>query len=320
MNQALLEVQDLRTEFFSKKESLTVVKDLSFSVAPGRVLGVAGESGCGKSAAALSIMGLLPPNGRITGGKIWFNGQDLARLSQREFDKIRGNQISMIFQDSLTSLNPVKKIGVQLSEVFIVHKKMDKRKAWAAAITMLSRVGIAAPERRIFDYPHQLSGGMRQRVMIALAFACSPKLLIADEPSTALDVTIQDQILGELKHLKDHSGTAMLFITHDFGVMAEMADDLLVMYAGEAVEYADADKIFENPLHPYTRGLLRSIPRIDRQLPRLYSISGTVPSPGFFPRGCRFSERCSLKTPLCSEKEPPLLRQGDHAVRCWRYA
>jgi peptide/nickel transport system ATP-binding protein/oligopeptide transport system ATP-binding protein len=316
----MLEVQNLRTEFFSKKESVTVVKDVSFSIAPGRVLGVVGESGCGKSATALSIMGLLPPNGRISGGEVRFKGQELTRFSQREFAKIRGNRISMIFQDSLTSLNPVKRIGTQLSEVFIVHQKMNKQNARVAAIKMLSTVGIAVPEQRIFDYPHQLSGGMRQRVMIAMAFACSPELLIADEPTTALDVTIQNQILTGLKHLKDHCGTAILFITHDFGVMADMADDLLVMYAGEVVEHANADQIFETPLHPYTRGLLQSIPRIDRQMPRLYSISGSVPSPGHFPRGCRFSERCSMKTAFCSEKEPPLIHRGDHMVRCWLYA
>jgi peptide/nickel transport system ATP-binding protein/oligopeptide transport system ATP-binding protein len=250
--------------------------------------------------------------------EILFKDQDLTRLPEREFAKIRGDRISMIFQDSLTSLNPVMNIGRQLSEVFLAHQKMSRRAAWDASKDMLRKVGMPSPEQRMVSYPHQLSGGMRQRVMIAMAFACSPELLIADEPTTALDVTIQDQILTEIRHLKETQGTAILFITHDFGVMAEMADDLLVMYAGEVVEYANADVLFEHPLHPYTQGLLRSIPRLNEESTekRLYSIPGTVPKMGYRPSGCRFAERCPQAVAACTEHDPPLAALEGHWVRC----
>jgi oligopeptide/dipeptide ABC transporter ATP-binding protein len=315
----LLEVQQMGTEFFSKKSSVPGVRDLTFSLEKGKVLGLAGESGCGKSISSLAIMGLLPANARICRGKILFKGEDLQKLSKEEWAGLRGSRVSMIFQDSLTSLNPVVRIGRQLEEVFLVHKNMDKRDARRESIAMLRLVGIPSPEQRFDSYPHELSGGMRQRVMIAMAFACSPELLIADEPTTALDVTIQDQILRELRQLKESTGTAILFITHDFGLMAEMADDLLVMYAGEGVEYGDGDNIFDDPLHPYTKGLLNSIPRLDRSVDRLVSIKGSVPALGRHYQGCPFADRCPHPFPQCGSEAPPKVQIGKRWVLCWEY-
>jgi peptide/nickel transport system ATP-binding protein/oligopeptide transport system ATP-binding protein len=315
----LLEVRQLGTEFFSKRSSVPGVRDLTFSLEKGKVLGLAGESGCGKSISSLAIMGLLPVNARICRGKILFKGEDLQKLSKEEWAGLRGSRVSMIFQDSLTSLNPVLRIGRQLEEVFLIHKNMDRRGARREAIAMLRRVGIPSPEQRFDSYPHELSGGMRQRVMIAMAFACSPELLIADEPTTALDVTIQDQILRELKRLKESTGTAVLFITHDFGLMAEMADDLLVMYAGEGVEYGDGDSIFDDPLHPYTKGLLNSIPRLDRSVDRLVSIKGSVPALGRYYQGCPFADRCPHPFPQCGIETPPRVQIGKRWVLCWEY-
>ncbi|PZN06662.1 MAG: dipeptide ABC transporter ATP-binding protein DppD, partial [Bacillota bacterium] len=278
----------------------------------GETLAVVGESGCGKSVTALSIMRLIPsPPGRIEAGEILFEGRDLLRLPEEEMRHIRGNEISMIFQEPMTSLNPVFTVGDQIAEVFMLHRGMGRREALEQAVEMLRHVGIPAPERRVREYPHQMSGGMRQRVMIAMALACHPKLLIADEPTTALDVTIQAQILDLMRRLKEELGMAILLITHDLGVVAEMAERVVVMYAGRVVEEGDVYSVFRNPVHPYTEGLLRSIPRLDEDRERLPAIEGTVPSPGQMPRGCPFHPRCPYATDTCREVEPRLEQLGE---------
>jgi oligopeptide/dipeptide ABC transporter ATP-binding protein len=296
------------------------VDGVSFSLDKGRALGLVGESGCGKSVTSLSIMRLIPdPPGEIVGGEIWFKGRDLLTLSESQMRAVRGAEIAMIFQEPMTSLNPVYTVGDQIAEVYRLHRRMNRRDSFDAAIEMLRRVRIPDPERRAREYPHQMSGGMRQRVMIAMALACDPDLLIADEPTTALDVTIQSQILVLMDQLQEEFGSAILMITHDLGVIAETADDVAVMYAGMIVESASAEELFADPRHPYTRGLLRSIPRLDRvQLRRkIHPISGTVPDPSAHPEGCRFHPRCPYCTPECVVAIPALeeLRPG-HSARC----
>ena len=286
----------------------------------GEILGVVGESGCGKSLTALSILRLLPtPPIEISGGQILYDGQDLLKMSKASIRSIRGNRISMIFQEPMTSLNPVYTVGNQIMEAIHFHRKVSRKVCWEQAVKMLKMVGIPAPEQRMKEYPHQLSGGMRQRVMIAMALSCQPELLIADEPTTALDVTIQAQILDELKRLQKQTGTAIMLITHDLGVVADMAQKVLVMYAGKVVEYADTIDIFSRPLHPYTEGLLKSIPRLNQSVEKLHVIDGMVPSLSQMPKGCRFCPRCESATKYCQEYEPPMLVCDNRKVRCWRY-
>jgi oligopeptide/dipeptide ABC transporter ATP-binding protein len=320
----ILEVRNLQTSFTTERGVLKAVDDVSFELSAGKTLGVVGESGCGKSVTSLSIMRLIPnPPGKITGGEILYKGRDLLRLSAEEMRKIRGNEISMIFQEPMTSLNPVFTIGNQLIEAILLHQDLSKAEALNKAVEMLRLVGIPAPEKRVRDYPHQLSGGMRQRVMIAMALSCNPKILIADEPTTALDVTIQAQILDLLRDLQQKTGLALLLITHDLGVVAEMAHDVVVMYAGRVVERAPVNEIFKSPKHPYTRGLLNSIPVLSRdptgkvKKSRLEPIPGIVPSLFDLPAGCRFQERCSLVSDECRSAEPELRDlSGIRSVRC----
>jgi peptide/nickel transport system ATP-binding protein len=323
--QPILEVDGLRTHFFTSDGIVRAVDGVSYNVRPGETLGVVGESGCGKSVTALSIRRLVAnPPGRIVGGQIRFQGKDLLKLSEPEMERIRGNEISMIFQEPMTSLNPLQTAGHQISEAIALHQGLSRREAMDKAVDMLRRVHIPEPERRATAYPHQLSGGMRQRVMIAMALACNPKVLIADEPTTALDVTIQAQILDLMHELQESFGTAMILITHDMGVVAENADRVVVMYAGRKVEEAPVDDLFERPGHPYTRGLLASIPhldagwRADRERRRLNEIKGMVPVLSRLPRGCAFAPRCGLATDVCREEVPGLnhLRE-DHLVACW---
>ncbi len=305
----VLEVKNLITAFKTDDGELRAVDDVSFSVMPGQTVGIVGESGCGKSVTSLSIMRLIPsPPGRIAGGQILFNGRNLLDLSVNEMRKIRGNEISMIFQEPMTSLNPVFTIGNQIMESVELHQKLSKAEARKKAIEMLQLVGIPAPEKRVDDYPHQLSGGMRQRVMIAMALSCNPSVLIADEPTTALDVTIQAQILELIKGLREKLNMAVVLITHDLGVVAETCDYVVVMYAGKVIEHGTAEDIFFRPAHPYTRGLLNSIPSHDSGVKkkRLETIHGLVPSLLDLPKGCRFQERCTKRQDKCSQAEPVL--------------
>ena len=316
----LLTVQGLKVQFETRRGTVTAVDDVSFSVAPGRALCIVGESGCGKSVTSLAILGLLGRNGRLAEGSVVFDGRELTRLSEGELCGIRGNEIAMIFQDPMTALNPTQTIGRQLSEPLMLHRGMDKRAAWAAATEMLNRVGISAPEKRMKEYPHQLSGGMRQRVMIAMALCCNPKLLIADEPTTALDVTIQAQILRLIRRLQQESGAAVVLITHDMGVVAETANDVLVLYAGCAMEAGPVERIFDHPLHPYTRGLLASIPQLDRDQEMLNTIEGTVPPAYDMPTGCHFCPRCPGALPICEREKPrPIPVAEGGMVACWLY-
>jgi oligopeptide/dipeptide ABC transporter ATP-binding protein len=314
----ILSVENLRTSFRMGDRLLHAVDDCTFSVARGQTLGIVGESGCGKSVTSLSIMRLIPsPPGEISGGRILFEGQDLVKLSDAQMRKIRGNKISMIFQEPMTSLNPVYTIGDQIGEVFRLHRGASKAEARDRSIEILRKVRIPSPEKRVDEYPHQLSGGMRQRVMIAMALACEPSLLIADEPTTALDVTIQAQILQLINTLRQETGMACLLITHDLGVVAETCDTVAVMYGGKIVEYAPVRELFANPRHPYTQGLLQSIPRLGRHSRRLNTIPGMVPSLGQFPQGCRFQDRCPHKKAVCTERMPELRRiAGQADVAC----
>ena len=317
----LLEVKHLHTCFETKKGIVKAVNDVSFSLEQGKTLGIVGESGSGKSVSAMSLIRLLDGNGRIAGGEIFFDGRRILDCSAREMHTIRGNEISVIFQEPMTSLNPVFTVEKQIGEVFIVHQGMGKKEAYEKAVQMLSQVKIPNPERVAKQYPFQLSGGMRQRVMIAMALACKPKLLIADEPTTALDVTIQAQILKLMNELKEETGTSILFITHDLGVIREMADEVAVMYCGQIVEMADAETIFTDGLysHPYTEGLMLSIPRLDTPKgKKLETIQGSVPNPLYLPEGCKFAPRCKYCTEKCQMEEPELaeVRQG-HFVRCF---
>ena len=319
--QPILQVQQLVTQFRTKNGYITAVDKVSFTVHKGETLGIVGESGCGKSVTSLSILRLLPGGiGRIAQGQILFKGEDLVKKSSRELSRIRGKDIAMIFQDSMTSLNPVLTVGYQLEETIAVHMKAPRSEIRKQALDILTRVGVSAPEQRLKEFPHQLSGGMRQRVMIAMALSCSPSLLIADEPTTALDVTIQAQIIDLMVELKDKIDAAIMLITHDMGVVAEMADSIMVMYAGQIVEYGTARQIFGEPLHPYTRGLLSSIPRLDKDTKRLYAIEGTVPSLGALQEGCRFCVRCDCAMYICGETCPPVFEAPDgRQVRCWKY-
>ena len=316
----LLEVRDLRTHFRVDGGEVAAVDGVSFSVGAGRTLGIVGESGCGKSVTALSIMGLVPtPPGRIAGGEIRFEGRDLLALSSAAMRELRGDRISMIFQEPMTSLNPAFTVGEQIVEGIIRHRRVDRAAAKALAVDMLRRVRIPSPEQRYDEYPHRLSGGMRQRVMIAMALACGPRLLIADEPTTALDVTIQAQILELMRTLREETGTAIILITHDLGVVAEVADDVAVMYSGRIVERAPVASLFAQPQHPYTIGLLGSIPQLHREQPRLAAIEGQVPDPLAPLAGCRFHPRCPFAIERCRREEPPLLPIAPgHDAACWR--
>ena len=318
---SLLEVKDLKTYFYTDAGVAKSVDGVTFSVERGKVLGIVGESGCGKSVTSLSIMRLVDPTtGRYEGGSILFDGQDILKLPEKEMQKLRGNKISMIFQEPMTSLNPVFTIGYQIEESLMLHKGMDKKAARARAIELLELVGIPEAGKRVDEYPHQLSGGMRQRVMIAMALAGDPELLIADEPTTALDVTIQAQILDLLKELQEKLNMSIIFITHDLGVISEMADEVAVMYAGEIVEKASTRELFEDPKHPYTVGLMDSIPDINEEVDRLKTLEGLVPSLYDMPKGCHFAPRCKYACPECEKEHIKLTNlEGGRQVRCRRY-
>jgi len=314
----ILDVRNLQTYFFTDEGTARAVDDVSYQIPEGEILAVVGESGCGKSVTALSIMQLIPvPPGKIMGGEIRYKGMDLLCKKDEEMRKIRGNEISMIFQEPMTSLNPVFTIGDQIMEAILLHQDVDKAQARVQAIEMLRKVGIPSPEARIDEYPHQMSGGMRQRVMIAMALSCNPSLLIADEPTTALDVTIQAQILDLIRSLQKDVGMSVLLITHDLGVVAEMADEVVVMYAGKVVESADVRTLYHKHRHPYTEGLFHSLPSIETPHDRLQAIEGNVPTPYNFPSGCRFRDRCPIAEPLCAHEIPPLLEfEENHFVAC----
>lgn len=318
MKDTLLTIKNLRVIFDTEHGVVPAVNDVSFSVNKKEIVAIVGESGSGKSVTSLSIMGLIEAPGKVVSGEIIFSGQDLLKLPEKKMRKIRGNEIAMIFQEPLTSLNPVLSIGNQLAESIILHQKKTKREARDIGIEMLNKVGIANPSKAYDQYPHMISGGMRQRVMIAMALSCNPKILIADEPTTALDVTIQAQILNLMKDLIEEFDTAILLITHDLGVVAEMADKVVVMYGGEIVEEADVFTLFRKPKHPYTKGLMDSTPKINEMKDELISIPGTVPSPFEFPQGCKFADRCPFAMDKCMTDEPPVLTMGDeHKVKCW---
>jgi len=313
----LLEVKDLTTYFHTEDGLVKAVDGISYEVFPGETLGIVGESGCGKSVNALSIMRLLESNADV-GGSISFEGQSLPELSERKMRGIRGNDIAMIFQEPMTALNPVFTVGNQIEEAIILHQNKSQDEAHKMAIDMLRKVGIPEPTKRVDEYPHELSGGMRQRAMIAMALSCNPRVLIADEPTTALDVTIQAQILELMKSLQDEYGMSIIMITHDLGVIAEVADRVVVMYAGKVVEYADAVTLFKNPKHPYTWGLLNAIPRLDIEQDTLYNIPGVVPDPLHFPEGCKFNTRCTFCEERCKKEEPELIEvEKNHYARCF---
>ena len=317
-NNGLLTIEGLRTTFRTQNGEIAAVDGVDLSVAKGRTLGIVGESGCGKSILSLSVMRLVPPPGRIAAGRINFDGRNLLDLSPAEMRGLRGNRIAMIFQEPMTSLNPVFTVGDQITEAMRAHDRTASSTALRArAIAALARVRIPAPERRFDEYPHQMSGGMRQRVMIAMALACAPDLLIADEPTTALDVTVQAQILDLLRELQQETGMAIILITHDLGIVAEMADEVAVMYSGRVVERAPGAAIFDDPQHPYTLGLLGSIPKIEEQRDRLLAIEGAVPPPFDLPSGCRFHPRCVFADAVCSTQDPPLREINEaHRVAC----
>ncbi|WP_152397534.1 ABC transporter ATP-binding protein [Paenibacillus guangzhouensis] len=314
----VLSIEKLETEFKTDAGTFKTVDGVTFYVAAGETLGVVGESGCGKSVTSLSVMGLLPKKiGRVREGAIRFHGQNLLEKSEREMRAIRGNRIAMIFQEPMTSLNPVFRIGDQLAESISLHMKLRRKDAMKRAVEMLTKVGIPNPETVVREYPHQLSGGMRQRVMIAMAMSCNPEVLIADEPTTALDVTIQAQILDLMRKLQEEEQTAIVLITHDLGVVAEMCHRVVVMYAGQVVEEADVDTLFESPTHPYTKGLLASLPQLAGNQERLESIPGIVPSPLDMPKGCRFAPRCKYRMDACDEMMPELTEVAPgHRCRC----
>ncbi|MFM1922083.1 MAG: hypothetical protein RLZZ303_3717 [Candidatus Hydrogenedentota bacterium] len=318
MTQPLLSVRNLRTHFFSDRGVARAVDGVSFDLHAGKTLALVGESGCGKSVTAMSILRLIAsPPGRIVEGEVLFEGRDLVGLPEQELQRVRGNDISMIFQEPMTSMNPVFRVGDQVAAVLRLHQGLDKKDALDRCVALFKQVGIPAPESRVRDYPHQMSGGMLQRVMIAMALACGPRLLIADEPTTALDVTVQAQILDLLRQLQADTGMALLMITHDLGVVAEMADDVAVMYAGEIVERAPVAELYARPSHPYTRGLFASLPAINRAS-RLNTIPGAVPPATRFPEGCRFHPRCPEAMPRCSSQPPGLTRMStSHAAACW---
>lgn len=319
MSKALLQVENLKTCFFLEEGVVPAVDGVSFSLNRGETLAIVGESGSGKSITAYSIMRLIPnPPGRIAGGRILFEGEDLLSKTEKDMRRIRGNLISMIFQEPMTSLNPVYRVGDQISESLILHQGMKKKEALEKAVEMLQLTGIPSPEKRVHEFPHQMSGGMRQRVMIAMALCCRPKLLIADEPTTALDVTIQAQILDLMRDLRERFNTSIIMITHDLAVVAEMADRAAVMYAGKMVEEAGVEQLFENPLHPYTQGLLSSIPRMEEKRDKLFVIEGTVPNLMHLPPGCAFAPRCPEASGPCHRDTPTLTDVGGgRKVSCW---
>ena len=322
MSEKLLEVKNLKTYFYTDDGVVKSVDDVSFSVEKGKTLGIVGESGCGKSITSLSIMQLVEtPPGKIVGGEILYQGENLLDKNKDQMRKIRGGEIAMIFQEPMTSLNPVFTVGKQIMEALMLHTDLDKVQAKERAIEMLKLVKIPLPEKRFNEYPHQLSGGMRQRVMIAMALSCNPKLLICDEPTTALDVTIQAQILDLINELKEKLGTSVMMITHDLGVIAEVADDVMVMYAGKVVEYGSADDIFESPKHPYTAGLMNCIPKLtDEDHTHLSVIRGMVPSFDQMPMGCAFCPRCTEARDICREQMPELTEVDGRKVRCFKYS
>lgn len=320
MGSPVLNVKDLHTSFKTDDGNVNVVNGVDFQVHPGEVLGIVGESGCGKSVTSLSVMGLVPSSIGNVSGRIEFNGENLIEASEKRMREIRGNHIAMIFQEPMTSLNPVFTIGNQMVEALNIHRRWQKKKANAYAVDMLKKVGLARAELLMNEYPHQLSGGMRQRVMIAMAMICEPTLLIADEPTTALDVTIQAQILDLMKSLNRDTNTAIMMITHDLGVVADMCQRIVVMYAGKIVEEADLNTIFKQPKHPYTIGLIQSVPDMREKKPRLYSIPGNVPKPGSIQTGCQFAPRCEHAFDRCRSETPSLLELSTgQKVRCWLY-
>ncbi|MDV2684309.1 ABC transporter ATP-binding protein [Alkalihalophilus lindianensis] len=320
-NKPLLEVKNLKTYFFKKGKELPVVDDVSFEVKQGETLAIVGESGSGKSMTTLSLMRLVPsPGGKTVGGEILLNGEDLLKQGEDKMYKVRGNDIGMIFQEPMTSLNPVFTIGDQITETLIYHKKLSKKQAHERAREMLELVGFSRVDEILRDYPHRLSGGMRQRVMIAMAMSCDPKLLIADEPTTALDVTVQAQILDLMRGLSEKFNSSIILITHDLGVVAELADRVVVMYAGQIVEEANVVPLFDKPLHPYTNGLMESVPHVDDEKDRLTSIAGNVPTPDNFPSGCRFVTRCPHAMARCVNEQPELLQvEPGRKVRCFLF-
>ena len=324
MSQAetILEIKDLCVEFQTVEGTVHAVDHLNYTLHKGEKLGIVGESGSGKSVSSLGMMQLIPnPPGRLTGGEILYPGKELVKASEKEMQKIRGNEISMIFQEPMTSLNPIIKCGKQIAESLRLHRGMKKKEAMEEAVRMMRAVGIANPEVRAHEYPHQMSGGMRQRVMIAMALACQPQILIADEPTTALDVTIQAQILDLIRELNESMGTSVVFITHDLGVVSELCDTVIVMYTGHIVEQAPVKELFESPKHPYTKGLLNAIPKITRERNPLETIEGMVPNPTERIEGCSFSLRCPYATDQCRKAEPPMAELSDgRLVRCWQYA
>lgn len=318
----VLRVNDLQTHFITDDAVIPAVDHVDFHVKEGEVLGIVGESGCGKSVTSLSLMGLVPkPPGKVVGGEVLLHGRDIVNLKEKEMRKIRGKQIAMIFQEPMTSLNPLFTIGDQMLEAVFIHEKISKEEARSRVIEMLKLVGLPRADKLLNDYPHQLSGGMRQRVMIAMALILEPEVLIADEPTTALDVTTQAKILKLIKGLNERLKTAVLFITHDLGVVAEMCERVLVMYAGQVIEEAPVKELFEDPKHPYTKGLIQSVPDIRTKEERLYSIQGTVPMPGTINKGCRFADRCAYRFDRCTQEDPELYELNDkQKVRCFLHA
>jgi len=314
----IVDVKNLETHFISARGTAKAVDRVSLSLEKGEILGMVGESGCGKSITALSILRLIAPPGKIVGGEIFFDGRDLLRLTEREMERVRGNRVSMIFQDPMTSLNPLFTVGNQIMEPLMIHRGLSKKEARSEAVHMLEKVGIPLPRRRVDEYPNSMSGGMLQRVMIAMALCCHPEVLLADEPTTALDVTIQAQILDLMKKLRDDMGTAILMITHDMGVVAELCDRAAVMYCGSVVEEGPVGELFTNPIHPYTIGLMDSIPTLDGDVRRLYNIHGTVPNLLSLPSGCRFADRCERCEARCRMGMPELAELSPgHFVRCF---
>lgn len=321
MKKTLVKFKNLKTYFYGEDGIVKAVNDVSFKIKEGETVCIVGESGCGKSVTAMSLMRLIPsPPGRIIEGEIIFEGRDILKFSEKELMDMRGNDVSVIFQEPMTSLNPVFRVGDQICEAIILHQQLSRKEAEKKAIEVLKIIGIARSEEIIKCFPHELSGGMRQRIMIAMAICCNPKLLIADEPTTALDVTIQAQILDLMKDIKKKLNTSIMLITHDLGVVAEMADYVVVMYAGKVIEEAPVIELFKNPLHPYTQGLLKSKPSISSKLDRLYSIPGQVPNPVGMPENCYFNERCDRCLNKCKEEQPSLMDIGNrHKVSCWLY-
>ncbi len=321
MSETILQVKNLKTYFYTEEGVVPAVDGLDFTLNDGETLAIVGESGCGKSVTSLSILRLIKnPPGKIIDGEILYRGEDLCKASEKRMRQVRGDEISMIFQEPMTSLNPVFTVGHQIMESLIYHQNYTKAKARERAVEMLRLVGIPDPEKNVECYPHQISGCMRQLVMIAMALACNPKILIADEPTTALDVTIQAQILRLLTDLRDKTGTAIILITHDLGIVAQTAENVMVMYGGQAVEYSDVKSIYKKPLHPYTVGLLKSIPKLHEEQEKLYNIKGSIPSPQEFPKGCRFSPRCEECMDVCRDHMPDLVTMDDgRKVRCWKY-